>query len=178
MKPRTEENTAHRSLPTALRCCVLLSLVTCAAIATPVQYTFSATTGSPSHTESFDLVLPDFLALVQNGPLISFLSDDPTLRSCIACVAPPVPSLHFLRSTTNDLIQFVDEDGTTRLYTFPLNVLSTVGRWETLPGINVNRGAVVVSAPPEPATFGMLLIAAAAFAALYRRRRTSLDSRH
>lgn len=40
MKPRTEENTSHRSLPTALKCCVLLSLVTCAAIATPVEYTF------------------------------------------------------------------------------------------------------------------------------------------
>jgi len=129
MKPRTEANTAHRSLPTALKCCVLLSLVTCVAVATPVQYTFTATTltslGSPSHTEAFDLVLPDFMPLVQNGPVISFLSDDPTLRSCIACVAPPVPSLHFLRSTTNDLIQFVDEDGTNRLYTLALENAET-----------------------------------------------------
>jgi len=178
MKPRPEGNTAHRSLPTALKCCFLLSLVSCAAIATPVQYTFTATTraslGSPSHTEAFDLVLPDFMPLVQNGPVISFLSDDPALRSCVACVVPSVPALHFLRSTTNDLIQFVDEDGTNRLYMFPLNVLSTVGRWDTLSGINVNRGTVVVSATPEPATIGMLLIAAAVFAALYRRR-MSLD---
>ena len=178
MKARIRANIQHPNPGNTVRCVALLLLTGVAAIASPVRYTFEATTtalpGSPSHVESFSLVTSAFLPVVENGPLISFLADDPAVLSCVSCVAPPIPALHFLRSASADLIQFVDADGTNRPYFFPVDALSNVGTWSTQPGINVNQGTLVVSSVPEPATAGALLIGLAIIAAagVIRKRST------
>jgi hypothetical protein len=153
----------------------VLFSATYTAHAAPVLYTFTATTrdslGSPSHLEQFQLQAPDFLPLVLNGDVLSFLRSDPALISCVACTDPPVPTLHFLRGDTSDLVQFRDADGTLRLYFFPANSLSNVGTYDTLPGINVEVGNIVVAEIPEPSTMA-LVIAGAGALALRRRCRT------
>jgi hypothetical protein len=114
---------------------------------------------------------PDFLPLVLNGEVISFLRDDPALLSCIACTDPPIPTLHFLRSDNSDLVQFRDADGILRPYFFPPSVLSQLGIYDTLPGINVNVGKIVVSEVPEPSTAGLVLAGAALVTLRLKRRR-------
>jgi hypothetical protein len=145
----------------------------CTAHATPVSYTFTATTratlGSPAHLEQFRLLAPDFIPVVLNGPVISFLRDDPALISCVSCTDPPVQTLHFLRSGSGDVVQFRDTDGILRPYFFPMNVLSSPGAYNTSPGINVNVGKLVVAETPEPATVAMVT-AGLAIAGLLRRR--------
>lgn len=152
--------------------CLAITLLTTSAHAS-VIYTFTATTratmGSPAHQETFRLETPDFLPLVTNSPLISLLETDPTVTQCTPCKDAPVPALHFLRGSTSDLIQFADEDGTTRLFTFPFESLSNVGSYSTLWGINVERGELTVANTPEPSTFA-LLSAGAALVALRLRR--------
>jgi hypothetical protein len=158
-----------------VKCCAALCFATYTAYGAPILYTFTATTratvGSPSHLEQFQLIAPDFLPLVLNGPLISFLRDDSALLSCVACADPPIAALHFLRSDTSDLVQFRDADGILRPYFFAPDALSQLGTHDTLPGINVNIGRVVVSEVPEPRTTGLLLTGAAALALRLRRRR-------
>jgi hypothetical protein len=112
---------------------------------------------------------PDFLPLVTNGGLISFLRSDPALVSCVACTDPPILTLHFLRGDTSDLIQFRDADRILRPYFFPVNALANAGTYDTLPGINVNVGRLVVAEIPEPSTMAMFIVGAAALA--FRRRR-------
>jgi hypothetical protein len=137
-------------------------------------YTFTATTqptqGSPSHLEQFQLMAPDFLPLVTNGDVISFLRSDPAIISCVACTDPPVPTLHFLRSDTSDLVQFRDADGILRPYFFSPSALSNPGTHDTLPGINVNVGKLIVSEIPEPSTTALLGGGLATLALLLRRR--------
>ena len=156
-----------------LMSCGVLLFVSQGAHAAPVLYTFTATTqaamGSPSHTEQFQLATPGFLPLVLNGEVLSFLRSDPALISCIACAEPPVPTLHFLRSDSSDLVQFSDADGILRPYFFPPNALSSPGTYDTLPGINVNAGQLVVAEAPEPSTMLLVVMGAAPFA--FRRRR-------
>jgi len=145
---------------------VLVFVLACTAYSAPIMYSFTATTrampGSPSHSEAFELVVPDFLPVTENGNVISFVSSDPAVISCTACVAPPTNAMHFLRGGSGDSIQFVDADGTSRFYLFPSNVLSMLGTFDTLPGINVNVGTVTVwslsdgASAPEPSTWGML----------------------
>jgi hypothetical protein len=143
--------------------------------ASSVLYTFTAKTqpapGAPSHDEIFQLLSPDFLPVVFNGPVISFDGNDPAVLSCVSCIDPPVPALHFLRGSDSDLVQFKDEDNTLRLYMFPLNALSSPGKWDTLPGINVNKGALVVTVVPEPSTAVLLTIGLGAVASVLVRRR-------
>jgi hypothetical protein len=152
-----------------------LCVAVCTAHATPVSYTFTATTratvGSPAHLEQFRLLTPDFLPVVLNGPVISFLRDDPALISCVSCTDPPVPTLHFLRSGIGDVVQFRDADGILRPYFFPMNVLSNPGVYDTPGGFNVNVGKLVVAETetPEPATVAMVT-AGLAIAGLLRRR--------
>src|SRR5690348_13111804 len=85
-----------------IRSCAVLCFAAFAAYGAPVLYTFTATTratqGSPSHTEQFQLTVPDFLPLVENGAVLSFLRDDPALISCVSCAEAPLSALHFLRS--------------------------------------------------------------------------------
>ena len=153
--------------------CAVLFSATYTAHAAPILYTFTATTpatlGSPSHLEQFQLEAPDFLPLVLNGDVLSFLSSDPALISCIACADPPVPTLHFLRTDTSDLVQFRDADGILRPYFFPANSLSHPGSYDTLPGINVAVGKLVVTETPEPATMVLVLAGAATLASRLRR---------
>jgi hypothetical protein len=157
-----------------LICCAVLCSATYTAHATPVLYTFTATTratlGSPSHLEQFQLEAPDFLPLVLNGAVMSFLRSDPALISCVACTDPPVPTLHFLRSDTSDLVQFRDADGILRPYFFPANSLSSPGSYNTLPGINVAVGKLVVAETPEPSTMALVISGAATLALRLRRR--------
>jgi hypothetical protein len=161
----------------------VLCFAACSAHAS-ILYEFTATTspapGSPSHLEFFQLELPDFLSISSGGPLISFFENDPAVISCIACTDPSVPALHFLRGPDGDMIQFADADGTTRLYTFPLNALSNIGTYSTLPGINVNLGALDVASVPEPSTAGLLRIGTLAIAwpLFYNVRRTRRNRAH
>jgi hypothetical protein len=144
-----------------VKCCALLSFTAFTAYGAPVLYTFTATTratlNSPSHLEQFQLIAPDFLPLVSNGALISLLRDDPALISCVACTDPPIPTLHFLRNDSSDLVQFSDADRILRPYFFSPNALSHPGIHDTLPGINVAVGKLVVSEVPEPSTSGLVL---------------------
>ncbi|MCC6590558.1 MAG: PEP-CTERM sorting domain-containing protein [Bryobacterales bacterium] len=159
---------------------VAIALFTTTAHAS-VIYTFTATTrasfGSPSHQETFRLETPGFIPLVTNGPLISLLETDPAVTKCTPCKDAPVPALHFLRGSTSDLIQFADEDGATRLFTFPFESLSNAGSYSTLWGINVERGELTVANTPEPSTFA-LLATGAALLAFRRQRRNPAISPH
>jgi hypothetical protein len=154
-------------------CCAVLCSATCTAHAAPVLYTFTAITpatlGSPSHLEQFQLEAPRFLPLVLNGDVLSFLRSDPPLISCVACTDPPVPTLHFLRADTSDLVQFRDADGTLRPYFFSANSLSNPGSYDTLPGINAAVGKLVVSETPEPSTIALVIAGAATLALRLRR---------
>jgi len=95
--------------------CAVLCSATYTAHAAPVLYTFTATTeaslGSPLHLEQFQFEAPDFLPLVLNVGVLSYLRSDPALIACGACTDPLVPALHFLRTDTSDLVQFRDADG-------------------------------------------------------------------
>lgn len=150
------------AISTLLLLAATILLTQPAAHASSVLYTFSGTTvGSfptPSHNESFRLLVPDFLPVETNGPVLSIQADDPGLQLCEPCAATSVPVLHFLRGSTSDLVQFVDSDGTTRLYTFAALALSTPGTYDTLFGININRGTITVESVPEPSTLALLLI--------------------
>jgi hypothetical protein len=169
MKPETKLK-AH-----LLRICAALCFATCAASAAPVLYTFTATTratpGSPSHLEKFELTTADFLPVVVNGPVISFLQTDPALLSCVACATPPAGALHFLRADSSDVVQFRDADGILRPYFFAPNTLSIPGTHDTLPGFNVNVGNIVVAETPEPSTAGLVITGLAAAALRLRRYR-------
>jgi hypothetical protein len=85
-----------------------------------------------------------------------------------------------LRSSDSDMIQFADADNTTRLYTFPLNALSNIGTYSTLPGINVNLGALDVASVPEPSTASLLVMIGTSAIAwfLYNLRRTRRSRTH
>lgn len=159
--------------------CLALALLTTTAQAS-VIYTFTATTraslGSPSHQETFRLETGDFLPLVTGGPLISLLETDPSVQQCSPCENPPVPALHFLRSGDSDLVQFADEDGTTRLFRFPFETLSSAGSYSTLWGINVESGQLTVANTPEPSTFALLAVGAALISVRIRRRPVSSSS--
>lgn len=161
--------------PTALSMlrCLPSLLVATGAYASTI-YSFNATTravlGSPAHQESFQLQAPAYLPLSSGGPLISFQSDDPAMLSCVSCKTPPVLAVHFLRGSDSDMIQFADLDGTTRLYSFPLNALSAGGAYRTLPGFNVNVGEVTVTSAPEPSTIALLGMGALVLLAKLRRR--------
>jgi len=148
--------------------CSVLLFATQGAHGAPIVYTFTATTqptlGSPSHLEKFQLTVPDFLPLVLNGDVISFLRSDPALISCVACTDPPVPTLHFLRSDTSDLVQFSDADGILRPYFFQPNTLSSPGTYDTLSGINVAVGNLVVTETPEPSTMVLIVMGVVPFA--------------
>jgi hypothetical protein len=162
-----------------------LCLVTYAVCNASTLYSFTATTsassGSPSHIESFQLEVDNFLA-VDSG-LIPVLGSDPALRSCAACLdSSTVPALNFLRGSDSDLIQFADLDGTTRAYFFPLESLTSVGDYNTLPGVNVNVATLTVSqgsqpAVPEPSTFALLTTSLALIAVGIRRHRTQMRQR-
>jgi hypothetical protein len=121
----------------------------------------------------FQLTLPDFLPVVLNGPVITFLSTDPEVNSCVPCNSPPVPALAFLRSAGSDLVQFADQNGTNYPYFFPENALSNAGVFQTLPGINVNTGSLVITAIPEPSTAGVFVLGLSAIALYLRLRRAS-----
>jgi len=141
-----------------------------------VVYTFDATTraapGSPSHTEIFRLELADFLPMVQDADPVSFLANDPVMETCTPCVGSPIPALHFLRTSTGDLLQFADLDGTTRLYTFTVLALSQPGAHTTIPGINTNLGQLNVASTPEPSVVGTFAAGTFWLAWLARRRRS------
>ena len=170
------------------RHCILLLLATCAAYGSPIQYVFTATTratlGSPAHTETFELIMPDFLPVTTNGGVISLLSNDPSVISCSPCKAPPVAALHFLRGGSGDSIQFQDTDNVGRFYLFAPGALTTLGPQSTLPGINVNMGTLVVSraadetSAPEPSTWTMIFGGLTAAAIIRRRRRGGRDERN
>jgi hypothetical protein len=84
-----------------------------------------------------------------------------------------------LRGPDSDLMQFADADSTTRLYTFPLNALSNIGTYSTLPGINVNLGALGVAPVPEPSTASLVMIGTSAIAwFLYNLRRPRRSRTH
>lgn len=162
----------------------ILCLSAVAAHAASVTYSFSGTTyatwNQPSHSEVFQMTIPDFLLDTANGPLM-FESSAPEVESCSPCRVPPGPALVFLRGATDDLIQFLDADGTGRLYWFPLNAISTAGTWESRPGINMNSGTLVVtvdgtgdSAVPEPSTVTLVAAGCAAALAGARLRRASV----
>jgi hypothetical protein len=125
----------------------------------------------------FQMTLPGYLPLVSGGPLLSFLSTDPTVNSCVPCVDPPLTALYFLRGGTSDLIQFKDQDGTNYLYTFPVNSLSQAGRYSTLPGININKGTlnVTVTATPEPSAAVLFAIGLCTVLLGLRLRRRALE---
>lgn len=126
----------------------------------PVLYHFTGTTvpgASPSHMQTFQLTAPDFLPAVLDGGPLPLLSTDPAIISCIPCDAPPLPALFFLRGSSGDSIQFEDENGTGYVYFFPANSLSSLGTHNSLPGINVNRGVLLVTATPEASTIWLLL---------------------
>lgn len=148
-----------------------------AAYAASVVYTFSGTTlGSfptPSHTESFRLTVSDFLPLEVGGPVVSIEADDPGLQVCEPCTDTSVPVLHFLRSSGSDLVQFVDRDGATRLYSFAAFALTNPSSYDTLFGINVNRGTLTVESVPEPSTLALTLLAAGCVVLRKRARRGS-----
>jgi len=175
--------TAHDALRRIFPTCALLCLATVSACAGPIAYSFSATTratpASPAHEEAFQLLLPDFLPVTVNGPVVSFASTDPALVACANCAAPPASAVHFLRGGSGDSIQFQDTDGVSRFYLFPANTLTTPGTFDTVPGINVNVGRFVVSnlsdgsAVPEPASWTMLIFGFAPLAAAWwlKRRR-------
>ena len=61
----------------AMKCGALLCFAGYAVHASPILYTFTATTqaslGSPGHTQTFQMIAPDFLP-VDGGNLISFLA--------------------------------------------------------------------------------------------------------
>jgi hypothetical protein len=158
-----------------------LVLSACAAYGGPILYTFTGTTlpssGSPAHSEVFQLKVPDFLALVVNGPLAQFRSDDAGMISCVPCAGPPVSAVSFLRGGAGDSIQFQDQNGTGYFYLFGENAFSTVGTHQTLPGINVNTGTLVVEAVPEPSTFGLLVIGLSTVALRLRNRGARAGSR-
>lgn len=155
--------TAGSRMWSVFRGCALVCLASCAAKAGPIRYSFEAATrdsvGSPSHIEMFRLQLPDFVPVVANGPVVSFLADDPGVASCLACKQPPLSAFHFLRGGSGDSIQFQDADGTGRFYLFSPNVFSSVGTYSTQPGINVNVGTLVVTAVPEPSSVSLVLAA-------------------
>src|SRR5262245_5422642 len=97
-----------RCLGVLLKCCAATFLAVSAAHAS-VIYTFTANTrpslGSPSHPESFQLELTDFLPVSNGGPVISFFRTGPEVTSCVACTTGAVQALHFLRTSDSDLIQ-------------------------------------------------------------------------
>jgi hypothetical protein len=158
----------------------ILMASACAVYGDPVLYSFTATTsapiGSPSHTEAFEFVAPDFLPVVLNGPVISVMKTDPAMLSCVACVDPPIPAVHFLRGGAGDSIQFQDADHISRFFLFQPDALSTMGTHSTQPGINVAVGTLTVSAAPaqsdapEPSTWTMLGIGFAGLAIGVRRQ--------
>jgi hypothetical protein len=168
-----------------LKCCALLFLAACTTFGSQVLYTFTATTqatlGSPSQLEQSELAAPEFLPLAPGGDLISFLRSDTALLSCLACADPPIFTLHFLRSEAEDIIQFRDADGILRPYFFAANALGEFGVHNTLPGINVAVGQVIVSnfqgEVPEPSTIRLVAIGASVmWFALWRRRTGSRRS--
>ena len=151
-----------------------LCLATSMAHAGPITYTFSGTTlpgsGSPSHSELFQLTVPDFLPVVLNGSVVPFVSTDPGVIACVPCKDPPNPALFFLRGGIGDSIQFQDADGTGYLYFFPADAFSNVGTHHTLAGINVNTGTLIITATPEPSTQALLMIGLGPVAVVFRRR--------
>ena len=157
-----------------LRNCAAFCFATLAAYGSPIVYTFTGTAparpGAPSHPQVFQLNLPDFLPAVFADPLVPFLSTDPALRSCVPCAQPPVPALVFLRGSASDLVQFLDENGTTYPYFFPANSLVEVGTHYTIAGINVNPGVLEVAQTPEASTAGFFIIGLTAVGVGLRRR--------
>ena len=141
---------------------VALLFAAVAAYAGPIHYTFTGTTvgslDSPSHLQEFELTVPDFLPVVSNGLVASFLSIDPEVSSCTPCIGPPHSALIFLRGPDHGLIQFKDMDGINYAYFFSENVLSAPGTRYTLPGVNLNTGTLTVTAVPEPSTWSVLMI--------------------
>jgi len=142
--------------------CAVLCFATVTAYGAPMLYNFSGTTipggGSPSHVQSFHLAVPDFLPTVLDGGPLPVVSNDPIVLTCVPCEAPPLPALYFLRGSSGDIIQFEDANGTGYVYFFPVNSLSSLGTHATQPGINVNRGTLVVTATPEASTIWSLLL--------------------
>lgn len=167
---------ARRRVPKRLlQCVAALCLATCAAYGSPVVYSFTGTApaqpGSPSHAEVFQLTLPDFLPVDLNGPPVQFVSTDPGVNSCVPCQPSPITALVFLRSASSDLVQFLDENGTTYPYFFPANTLTQVGYYQTLPGFNVNAGTLEVGAEaPEPSTMAFLAMGLGAVGLVRRIR--------
>jgi hypothetical protein len=145
------------------------------AYGSPILYTFNAvapaSAGSLAHSQTFQLIVPDFLPVVLNGPVAEFLSTDPAVVSCVPCKDPPVSALFFLRGGAGDSIQFQDKNGTGYFYLFAENVLSNTGTYETLSGINVNKGTLVVAAVPEPSTTCLLAMGLSGVALRLRIRR-------
>lgn len=166
---------------TFLKCCATLCLAAGVSSASPVLYTFTATTratlNSPAHLEMFRLQLPDFMPVVEGGPLVSFFRTSPEVLACVACQTTSIPVLHFLRGATSDLVQFADDDGTTRLFTFSFGALSDFGTHSTLAGINVERGTLVVAPVPEPSTLALFLLGISALAGSLYARRADRDGR-
>ena len=142
----------------------------CAAFASPISYTFTATTtGQDSHTQTFSVLTQDFLPVEQG--MVSLTQDDPSVVTCVPCIHAPINALRFLRSGSDDFLQFIDANGTNYLYDFDAGAFTGVGTWTTRPGINVNRGTLVVTSTPEPSTVGLLLTGAAVLLGYSRRRR-------
>ena len=137
----------------------LLAFLAQPTIAGSIAYTFTGAAAEPSHAQSFQLIVPDFLPLVLDGPHLGFLSTDSGMTSCIPCESR-FTALFFSRQSALgqvDQLQFNDANGTAYVYLFPINAFSNLGTYQTL-GLNGNDGALSVSEVPEPSVAALILI--------------------
>src|ERR1035437_3327133 len=144
----------------------VLCFTTSGAYGGSISYTLTGTSvsaGSGPHSQTFQLIVPDFLSVpvwpdIASSPLYITVPD-PRVISCIPC-APF--GLAFWRNGSsiplalrNDNIEFGDIDGGGYFYEFPLNALSNLGTYNSVI-VGGNVGTLVVSAVPEPSSLLLL----------------------
>jgi hypothetical protein len=139
------------------------------AAATPIVISFTGTTAAftangithPSHSETFQFVLPDFPAVIPDAPPVTYLSTDPGTIDCTPCnisnTSTPF-SLSLRRFTSGtaammDQLGFQDTDHILYFYYFPIGTFSNLGDQGTsVTLVTGNTGRLITSPVTVPYT--------------------------